>query len=86
MENVSRIQELVKQLNVACKDYYVSDNPTLTDKQYDTLYDELTALELKTNYILSSSPTQKVQGNVIDSLKKVQHTEPMLSAEKIKRY
>jgi len=84
MENVSRIQELVKQLNVACKDYYVSDNPTLTDKQYDTLYDELTALELKTNYILSSSPTQKVQGNVIDSLKKVQHTEPMLSAEKSK--
>jgi len=84
MENIQRIQTLVKELNTACEVYYVKDNPTLTDKQYDTLYDELTALELKTNYILSSSPTQKVQGSILDSLKKVQHTEPMLSAEKSK--
>jgi len=84
MENINRIKELVKELNVACDAYYVKDNPTLTDKQYDALYDELTALELKTNYILSSSPTQKVQGAILDSLKKVQHTEPMLSAEKSK--
>ena len=84
MEKIQRIQTLVKELNTAFDAYYVKDNPTLTDKQYDTLYDELTALELKTNYILSSSPTQKVQGSILDSLKKVQHTEPMLSAEKSK--
>jgi len=84
MENINRIKELVKELNVACDDYHVKDNPTLTDKKYNTLYDELTALEFKTNYILSSSPTQKVQGKVLDSLKKVQHTEPMLSADKSK--
>jgi len=84
MEKIQRIQKLVKELNVACDAYYVKDNPIMSDKQYDALYDELTALQNETNYILSSSPTQKVQGTVIDSLKKVQHTEPMLSAEKSK--
>ena len=84
MEKIQRIKELVKELNVACDAYYVKDNPIMSDKQYDALYDELTALELKTKYILSSSPTQRVQGKVLDSLKKVQHTEPMLSAEKSK--
>ena len=84
MENINRIKELVKELNVACETYYVKDNPIMSDKIYDSMYDELTALELKTNYILSSSPTQKVQGAILDSLKKVQHTEPMLSAEKSK--
>lgn len=84
MNKINRIKELVKELNVACDAYYVKDNPMMTDKQYDALYDELTALENKTNYILSSSPTQKVQGKVLDSLKKVQHTESMLSAEKSK--
>jgi DNA ligase (NAD+) len=84
MKKINRIQELVKELNVACEAYYVKDNPIMTDKSYDALYDELTALQNETNYILSSSPTQKVQGKVLDSLKKVQHTEPMLSAEKSK--
>jgi len=84
MENIQRIQTLVKELNVACDAYYIKDNPIMSDKIYDSMYDELTALELKTNYILSSSPTQKVQGAILDSLKKVQHTEPMLSAEKSK--
>jgi len=84
MEKIQRIQTLVKQLNTACDAYYVKDNPIMSDKNYDSFYDELTALELKTSYILSSSPTQKVQGAILDSLKKVQHTEPMLSAEKSK--
>jgi len=84
MEKIQRIKELVKQLNVACDAYYVKDNPIMSDKIYDSMYDELTALQNETNYILSSSPTQKVQGKVLDSLRKVQHTEPMLSAEKSK--
>jgi len=82
--SIQRIQELTKQLNNACHAYYVKDNPTLTDKQYDQLFDELQSLESKTGYIMSSSPTQKVQGEVLPFLKKVVHTEPMLSAEKSK--
>lgn len=81
---INKIQELTKQLNEACNAYYVKDNPTLTDKQYDILYLELEDLELETGYVLSSSPTQRVQGEVLPFLKKVVHTEPMLSAEKSK--
>ena len=84
MDNIKRIQELVKELNGHCYSYYVLDKPTISDKQYDKLYDELQLLESQTNYILSSSPTQKVQGEVLPFLQKVKHTEPMLSAEKSK--
>ena len=56
----------------------------MSDKQYDDLYDELKSLEDETGYILSNSPTQKVQGEVIDSLKKVTHIKPMLSSDKTK--
>ena len=84
MDKIQRIQKLVKELSVASKAYYVDDNPIMTDKQYDQLYSELESLEQQTGYILSLSPTQKVQGEVLPFLKKVKHTEPMLSAEKSK--
>ena len=84
MDNVERIKELVQLLNKACYAYYQEDNPFLTDKQYDELYDELEALEKETGIVMANSPTQKVQGFLLDSLKKVKHTVPMLSANKTK--
>ena len=84
MDKIYRIKDLVSQLSLACKSYYVDDKPIMTDRQYDQLYDELLQLEKETGYVLSSSPTQKVQGEVLPFLKKVKHTEPMLSAEKSK--
>jgi len=84
MNKIERIKELVKKCNEASKAYYTYDKPVMTDKQYDAIYDELLQLESETNYILSNSPTQKVQGEVLPFLKKVTHTEPMLSAEKSK--
>ena len=56
----------------------------MSDKKYDDLYDELENLEFETGLVLAGSPTQKVQGYVIDSLKKVKHSKPMLSANKTK--
>ena len=56
----------------------------MTDKEYDDLYDELSALEKETNYVLAGSPTVKVQGYVLDGFTKVRHTKPMLSANKTK--
>ena len=56
----------------------------MSDKQYDDLYDELESLEKKTGVILAGSPTQKVQGYILDGFKKVQHSKPMLSAAKTK--
>ena len=84
MDKIQRIKQLTEELNGHCYNYYVLDKPKITDKQYDKLYDELQFLENQTNYILSSSPIQKVQGEVLPFLQKVKHTEPMLSAEKSK--
>ena len=84
MNKVKRIKELVKELQDASYAYYAKDNPVMSDKKYDDLYDELTQLESETGIILAGSPTQKVQGYVIDSLKKVKHSKPMLSANKTK--
>jgi len=84
MEKIKRIQKLVDICNYHSNLYYNLDKPEISDKEYDKFYQELEVLEKETNYILSSSPTQKVQGIVVDYLQKVTHTEPMLSAEKSK--
>lgn len=84
MNKINRIKELVDVLHKASIAYYRDDNPTMTDKQYDDLYDELESLEKETGVILAGSPTQKVQGYVLDGFKKVQHSKPMLSAAKTK--
>ena len=84
MDKIERIKELVEMLNKASDAYYVNDNPIMTDKKYDELYDELEALEKETGYILSSSVTQKVQGKVLEGFQKVTHSKPMLSAAKTK--
>ena len=80
----NRIKELVLQLNQASTAYYKYDNPIMTDQVYDKLYDELTNLEKETGIILSNSPTQKVQGEILEGLNKVTHSRPMLSAQKTK--
>lgn len=84
MEKINRIKELVTLLNKASDAYYVKDNPIMSDKEYDKLYDELETLEKETGYILASSVTQKVQGKVLDGFQKVTHSKLMLSAAKTK--
>ena len=84
MNKIDRIKELVKILGSAADAYYVNDKPIMSDKEYDSLYDELEALENETGYILTTSVTQKVQGKVLDGFQKVTHSKPMLSAAKTK--
>ena len=84
MNKIDRIKELVELLNKASDAYYVKDNPIMSDKEYDKLYDELESLEKETRYILPISVTQKVQGKVLDGFQKVTHSKPMLSAAKTK--
>ena len=75
---------MVDVLRKASIAYYRDDNPVMSDKQYDDLYDELEVLEKETGLKLAGSPTQKVQGYILDGFKKVQHSKPMLSAAKTK--
>lgn len=78
MEN--RIKELVKIINKASYEYYVLDNPTLTDQEYDDYYQELLKLEEKYPELKQvDSPTNKVGGEAIDKFSKVRHDKPMLS-------
>ncbi|MCM1508914.1 MAG: NAD-dependent DNA ligase LigA [Ruminococcus flavefaciens] len=82
--NHERMLELIAILNAADIAYYKYDNPSMTDREYNLLMDELNDLEKSTRLILSNSPTQKVSGEILEGLKKVHHSRPMLSADKTK--
>ncbi len=84
MGKISRIKELVDVLRNASVAYYRDNNPIMSDKQYDDLYDELELLEKETGVIYSNSPTQNVGSEVVSELDKVEHTHPMLSLAKTK--
>ena len=84
MDEINRMKELIGVLHKASIAYYRDDNPIMTDRQYDDLYDELESLERKSGVVLSGSPTQKVGTEVVSAFEKVQHTHPMLSLAKIK--
>ncbi len=76
--------ELIEQLTKADIAYYRDDQPIMSDRDYDLLMDELKELERDTGLTLSGSPTQKVSGEILETLTEVQHTKPMLSADKTK--
>lgn len=76
--------DLIKKLNEASEAYYKYDKPIMSDQEYDALYDELENMEKSTGIVLAGSPTQKVQGYILDGFKKVKHSKPMLSAAKTK--
>ena len=80
-ENVqNRIKYLVEFLNKANIEYYINDNPTLTDNEFDSLMDELIKLEHDyPEYKLANSPTSKVGSTVISEFNKVTHPTPMFS-------
>ena len=75
-----RIQELRTILNKHNIAYYVYDNPTISDYEYDILLRELEYLEKQhPEYMIFDSPTQRVGGQPIDSFETIQHSIPMLS-------
>ena len=80
-ENVKRrIDELVKLLKNANEEYYLLDNPSLTDQEYDRYMQELISLEDRyPEYQREDSPTVNVGTKVQDKFSKVTHKIPMLS-------
>ncbi len=81
MDNVkNRVEELTKILNDANYKYYVLDDPSITDQEYDKYLRELEELEEKyPEFSYDDSPTKRVGGEVIDSFNKVNHVIPMMS-------
>ena len=81
MEHIKEeIFKLVALLNKYSYDYYVEDNPQISDTEYDTLYKQLEKLEQEyPEFILDNSPTQRVGDRVLDEFEKVIHKVPMLS-------
>ncbi len=75
---------LIETLNEANNLYYNKNKPTLSDYEYDKLYDELVELEKQTSTIYSGSPTQNVGFLVLSALKKVHHEGKVLSLDKTK--
>ena len=77
-----RMNELVALLNRYASEYYTSDNPSVSDSEYDRLYREL--VELETAYpdqVLADSPTHRVGGKVLDGFEKYSHQYPLYSLQ-----
>ena len=76
------MNELVALLNRYATEYYTSDNPSVSDSEYDRLYREL--VELETAYpdqVLADSPTHRVGGKILDGFEKYSHQYPLYSLQ-----
>ena len=82
--SIERIHYLVEFLNKCSDEYYNGNDPTLSDAQYDALFDELTELENNTGIILADSPTQRAGYEAKSALEKVTHSIQLLSLAKTK--
>ncbi len=77
-----RMNELVALLNRYATEYYTSDNPSVSDSEYDRLYRELVELEATyPDQVLADSPTHRVGGKVLDGFEKYSHQYPLYSLQ-----
>ncbi|MBO5411820.1 MAG: NAD-dependent DNA ligase LigA [Clostridia bacterium] len=79
---MDRKRELVDILNKWAYEYYVLDAPTVSDKEYDALYDELRALEESDGIVYDDSPTKRVGGEPISAFEKHTHIAKLFSLDK----
>ena len=84
MDVRDRIEELKKRLTDANYRYYVLDDPTMPDFEYDRLLRELEILENENpEFLTSDSPTQRVGGAAISAFEKYQHPVPLMSLQDV---
>lgn len=84
MNELQRMKELAEILGKASRLYYQESTEMMSNREYDSLYDELLELERKTGTVLANSPTQKVGYEIVSELPKKAHPKPMLSLNKTK--
>ena len=82
MKQLDRMKQLIEQLDELNYRYYTLDEPSVSDIEYDNLYDELVKLEEETDTVLDYSPTQRVGGTVLDKFTKHKHLANLWSLDK----
>lgn len=85
IERIKKTKELVRTLNQHRHAYYNLNAPSISDREYDQLFDELKQLEEETGFVLSDSPTQTVGYTPVSKLEKVELETPLLSLDKTKQ-
>lgn len=81
-----RVRYLIDTLNKWAYEYYVLDNPSVSDREYDKLYDELKAIEEETGEVEFDSPTRRVGGEPLKGFKKHTHIHRLYSLDKAVTY
>ena len=79
---MNRQRELVDILNKWAYEYYVLDAPTVSDKEYDALYDELRKMEAESGEVYPDSPTRRVGGEPLKGFEKHRHIARLFSLDK----
>ncbi|EHB54603.1 NAD-dependent DNA ligase LigA [Paenibacillus lactis] len=82
MEFKEQMEKLIAELNRYNYHYYTLDQPLVSDKEYDALYDQLVALERETGVTLPDSPTQRVGGEILKGFTPHRHLAPLWSLDK----
>ena len=85
-EKLARLKWLTEEINKHNKNYYVYDNPTISDAEYDALYYELVDLEKELGQSMPNSPTSRVGDFVLEGFKKHKHEVPLYSLNKVKDF
>lgn len=81
-DKLNRMQELVNEINMHNYNYYSLDAPTISDFEWDKLYDELLKLEMETGIMLENSPTKRVGGDILTGFQKHTHKVNLYSLNK----
>lgn len=79
---MNRMRELVDRLNETAYEYYTLDAPSISDKEWDQMYDELVALERETGERLPDSPTRRVGGEILKAFEPHTHLSRLWSMGK----
>ena len=77
-----RVRYLIDTLNKWAYEYYVLDNPSVSDREYDKLYDELKEIEEQTGEVEFDSPTKRVGGEPLKGFEKHTHIHRLYSLDK----
>ena len=85
-QKIERMKALIEEINFHNYNYYSLDNPTISDAEWDKLYDELLALEKETGVVFADSPSKRVGGETLSKFEKYTHKVPYYSLEKSNTY